>query len=57
MRIWVAQTSPVKGTFRETLSSTSESSTWRLVPADWQDKMMHGSLTVGEQVLISCEEA
>ncbi len=22
------------------------------VPADWQDKVMHGSLTVGEQVLM-----
>jgi len=27
------------------------------VPADWQDKVMHGSVTVGEQVLEGCDVA
>jgi PhnB protein len=27
------------------------------VPADWQDKVMHGSLTVGEQVLMGADVA
>jgi len=27
------------------------------VPADWQDKVMHGSLTVGEQVLMGGDVA
>jgi PhnB protein len=27
------------------------------VPADWQDKIMHGSLTVGEQVLMGGDVA
>ena len=27
------------------------------VPADWQDKVMHGSITVGEQVLLGADVA
>jgi uncharacterized glyoxalase superfamily protein PhnB len=27
------------------------------VPADWQDKVMHGSVTVGHQVLMGADEA
>ena len=27
------------------------------VPADWQDKIMHGSVTVGEQVLMAADVA
>jgi PhnB protein len=27
------------------------------VPADWQDKVMHGSVTIGEQVLLGADVA
>jgi PhnB protein len=27
------------------------------VPADWQDKIMHGSVTIGEQVLMGADVA
>ena len=27
------------------------------VPADWQDKVMHGSITIGEQVLLGADVA
>jgi PhnB protein len=27
------------------------------VPAEWQDKIMHGSLTLGDQVLMGCDIA
>ena len=27
------------------------------VPADWQDKVMHGSLTIGDQVLMAGDVA
>ena len=27
------------------------------VPADWQDKVMHGSLTIGQQVIMGADQA
>ena len=42
----------LRGIFRYAGTSLADQ-----VPADWQDKVMHGSLTVGEQVLMGGDVA